>query len=137
MGDEKDIAIATKVKKPTAAAFDELIEKQQSESRLRRTRELIELDVAVGGLIEKYRAMTEQQPAPGPTPDAQPTTELAEQFRRELVTPDVRDQLRKELSVIAYLLLSAHGRTGSSEVARKLVSDLYLSGQLHKELDDP
>ena len=127
MSDEKLVAIATKVTPEVATAFDDLWERLGFKSRIHRVKELVEADIAAGGLLEK-RLTAPEQPA-AEVSAAQPAAVH--------LTPDVRDQLRKELSVIAYLLLSAHGRTGSSAVARKLVTDLYLSGQLHKELDDP
>jgi hypothetical protein len=42
--------------------------------------------------------------------------------------------LRRELAVVATLLLSARDRVGSTDAAIKVVKDAYLSGLLAKEV---
>jgi hypothetical protein len=44
------------------------------------------------------------------------------------------EELRREFAVLAFLILSSYGRTGSSERAREFIEQQYLTGKLHGEV---
>lgn len=70
-------------------------------------------------------------------PDLQQEPPEQQQDERQPAAPAVTpESLREELAAVAYLLLSAQGRVGSSETARALAQG-YLSGAVHREVRGP
>lgn len=121
MSDEKkdtNISIACPVEPEVAAAFDAVWKARGAKNRKRFVFEWIQ---SVINGTDTTPVQSPVEPPASPPPTAGP------------VQAEPPLDIRKELAVLAFVLLSAQGRVGSSEKAREIVA-MYRNGGFDGEV---